>query len=148
MTRRKPTRTQRLAKAVAGIVVTLGLTTPLSGCNPDQPTPSSASARSTVTVTETSPGPTQTLDHTVTETNTITKYVHAETTVDTPGPLPGAENTLDPNAPPPEGFVWEEVGPHGNERTCTGYQRASTDETAPCFKKEDGWYFHALRPEP
>lgn len=148
MIRRKPALNQRLTKATAGIVVTLGLATPLSGCTLDQPKPSSASAHGTVTVTETTPGPTQTLDHTVTETETITKYVHAETTVDTPGPLADAENTLDPNAPPPEGFVWEEVGPHGNEQTCTGYQKTSADETAACFEKEDGWYFHALRPEP
>lgn len=148
MTGTTPALTRLSGIAVAGVVVTLGLSAGLSGCTINQPETSSASANNTLTVTATDPGPTETLDHTVTETETITKYVHAETTVDTPGPLPEAEAGPNPEAPPPEGFVWEEVGPHGSEETCAGYERASADETAACFEKEDGWYFHALRPEP
>ncbi|WP_394281447.1 hypothetical protein [Corynebacterium sp.] len=136
-----------ILSGISGIT-SIGLALVLGGCATDQPEVSSASINPSVTITETEPGPTTTLDNTVTETETITKYVHADTTVDTPGPLPGATPAPAPTSPAPEGFVWEEVGPHDSERACTGEQRGSRDETTACFEKEAGWFFHALLPEP
>lgn len=136
-----------ILSGISGIA-SIGLALTLGGCAIDQPEVSSASIKLSVTVTETEPGPTTTLDQTVTETETITKYVHADTTVDTPGPLPGATSAPSPTSPAPEGFVWEEVGPHDSEQACTREQRESRDQTSACFEQEEGWFFHVLIPEP